>query len=75
VTLAIPEELMRRIMILAARQDTSISVLLTTALSELADREECIPEARDSMIKDMERGYDLGTRGHIAWTRESLHER
>ena len=74
VTLAIPEGLMRRLRILADRQGTSISGLLATALSDLADREECILEARASMIKDMERGYDLGTRGQISWTRESLHE-
>jgi len=75
VTLALPEELLRRLKILAAQQDTSISALLTEALSRLADREEGHPEARDAMIREMERGYDLGTQGQITWTRDSLHER
>ena len=75
VTLALPEELLRRLKILAAQQDTSISALLTATLSELADQEEGYAEARDAMIRDMERGYDLGTRGQITWTRDSLHER
>jgi predicted transcriptional regulator len=75
VTLALPEDLLRRLKILAARQDTSISALLTATLSELADQEEGYAEARDAMIGDMERGYDLGTLGQIAWTRDSLHER
>jgi hypothetical protein len=75
VTLALPEELLRRLKILAARQDTSISALLTATLSDLADQEEGYAEARDAMIGDMERGYDLGTRGRISWTRDSLHER
>lgn len=75
ITLALPEELVRRLKILAARQDTSISALLTATLSDLADQEEGYAEARDAMIGDMERGYDLGTRGRISWTRDSLHER
>jgi predicted transcriptional regulator len=75
VTLALPEELLRRLKILAARQDTSISALLTATLSEVADQEEGYAEARDAMIGDMARGYDLGTHGQITWTRDSLHER
>jgi len=75
VTLALPEDLVRRLKILAARQDTSISALLTATLSGLADREEGYAEARDAMIRDMVRGYDLGTRGRVSWTRDSLHER
>jgi predicted transcriptional regulator len=39
-TLALPEELLRRLKILAAWQDTSISALLTATLSELVDQEE-----------------------------------
>ena len=75
LTLALPEDLVRRLKILAARQDTSISALLTATLSGLADLEEGYAEARDAMISDMERGYDLGTRGRVSWTRDSLHER
>ena len=75
VTLALPEELLRRLKILAARQDTSISALLAATLTELADLEEGYGDARDAMLKDLERGFDLGTRGRIDWTRDSLHER
>jgi predicted transcriptional regulator len=71
----LPEELLRRLKILAARRDTSISALLTATLSDLADQEEGYAEARDAMIADMERGYHLGTRGRVSWTRDSLHER
>jgi hypothetical protein len=75
VTLALPEDLLRRLKILAAKQDTSISALLTATLSELADYEEGYAEACDGMIADLVKGYDLGTRGQIDWTRDSLHER
>ena len=75
VTLTLPEELLRRLRILAAQRDTSISAWLTTALSELVDQEDGYAEARDATIRDLERGYDLGTRGQITWTRDSLHDR
>ncbi len=75
VTLALPEHLLRRLKIIAAKQDTSISALLTVTLSQLADQEEGYAEARDAMLADLARGYDLGTHGKITWSRESLHER
>jgi predicted transcriptional regulator len=75
VTLALPEELLRRVKILAARQDTSISALLTATLSQLADREEGYPQACQAMLEDLAKGYDLGTQGRITWSRDSLHER
>jgi len=75
VTLALPEDLLRRMKILAAKRDTSISALLTATLSELADREEGYAEARDAMLADLAQGYHLGTQGAIAWSRDSLHER
>jgi predicted transcriptional regulator len=75
ITLALPEDLLRRLEILATRQDSSLSALLTAALSDLADREEGYSEAATAMLRDMERGYDSGTRGYIVWTRDDLHFR
>ena len=75
VTLALPEDLLRRMKIVAAKRDTSISALLTATLSELADQEEGYAEARDAMLADLAQGYPLGTQGTIAWSRDSLHER
>ena len=75
VTLALPEDLLRRVKMVAAKQDTSISALLAATLSQLADQEEGYAEARDAMLADLARGYDLGTQGTITWSRDSLHER
>jgi hypothetical protein len=61
--------------LIAAKRDSSISALLTATLAELADREEGYAEARDGMLTDLSRGYDLGTRGAITWSRDSLHDR
>jgi predicted transcriptional regulator len=75
VTLALPEDLLRRVKIVAAKRDTSISALLAATLSELADQEEGYAEARDGMLADLVQGYPLGTHGMIDWRRDSLHER
>ncbi|MEK7405376.1 MAG: hypothetical protein AAB225_09730 [Acidobacteriota bacterium] len=48
ITLALPNELLRRLKVIAAQR---------------------------AMLRDLRRGYDLGTRGKIAWSRDSLHER
>ena len=75
VTLTLAEDRLRGMKILAARRDTSISALLTAALPQWADEEKGYAEARDGMLADLARGYDLGTRGTITWRRDSLHER
>ena len=73
ITLALPEDLIRRMKIVAAKRDTSISALLAATISQLADEDEGYTEARDAMLADLTRGYPLGTRGEITWTRDSLH--
>ncbi len=75
VTLALPEELLRELKIVAARQDTSLSALLTRALHQIVNAEEGYEGACRSMLADLKKGYKLGTGGKINWTRDSLHER
>ena len=75
VTLALPEDVLRRLKLAAVRQDTSLSAMLTRVLESMADEEDGYAEARRGMIQDLKSGYDLGTHGRISWTRESLHER
>ena len=47
------------------------------ALARLLDTEGTAgyAEARDGMVADLAQGYDLGTQGTVAWSRDSLHER
>lgn len=75
VTLSLPEALLRRVKLIAAKRDTSISALLTATLSELAEQEEGYTEARDAILSDLAQGYRLGTQGSISWSRDSLHDR
>ena len=75
VTLAIPENLVRKVKILAAQRDTSISAMLTAQLQRLADEEDGYLTAMKDLMTDLRRGYNLGTQGHIRSDRDSLHER
>jgi predicted transcriptional regulator len=75
VTLAVPEHLLRRLKIVAVKRETSLSAMLSRMLEQMADSEEGYAEARRGMLNDLKEGYDLGTKGRIGWTRDSLHER
>jgi predicted transcriptional regulator len=75
VTLALPEELLRQLKIIPARRETSLSALLAEALRQIVDAEQGYEQAQRLMLADLERGYPLGTRGKIDWTRDSLRER
>ena len=75
VTLALPEDVLRRVKIVAAKRDTSVSAMLTKAMHHLADEEDGYTEAQRGMLDDLDTGYSLGTGGRIQWSRDSLHER
>ena len=68
LTLALPEDLVRRLKIVAAKQDTSISALLTATLSQLADQEEGYAEAEAyySPWFDEAKSEEAGTRSEQA---------
>jgi predicted transcriptional regulator len=75
VTLALPVKVLRQIKRIAARRQTSVSKLMTQALEEMALREEEYAQARKRHMAWLEHAAELGTRGQITWSRESLHDR
>ncbi|CAN5744649.1 CopG family transcriptional regulator [soil metagenome] len=75
ITLSLPRDIIREVKVLAARQDTSVSRLLTQALEELVYKEREYERAKVSGLALMDAGKDLGTNGSINWTRDELHER
>lgn len=75
VTLAIPKDVLRKAKIIAVKRNTSLSSLLTQTLEDLVSHEEGYDQARLRNLEVMKRGFDLGTKGNINWTREELHER
>lgn len=75
ITLSLPEEDIREARILAASRGTSVSQLLARMLKELVERETGYGLARDRSLARLRDGVDLGTHGHIGWSRDSVHER
>jgi predicted transcriptional regulator len=75
LTVALPEDLVRRLKIIAAQRESSISRLLVEALSEITDEEAGFHAARKAMIADLREGAELGTHGQVFWSRDSVHER
>ena len=73
ITLAIPKKLLRRVKVLAAQRETSVSALLTSLLEQLVRREDSYERAMREAFADMEKG--LLRVGEITWTRDEVHER
>ena len=75
VTLSIPKELLRKAKLLAVKQNTSLSGLLSRTLENMVTHEEGYKQAYQRNLEWLARGSDLGTQGKINWQRENLHER
>jgi hypothetical protein len=75
VTLAIPKDVLRKAKILAIQKNTSLSGLLTQALTDLVAHQEAYEQARQRNLTLLDSGLDLGTHGNITWKRDELHER
>jgi hypothetical protein len=75
ITLSLPEEDLREVRVLAARQGTSVSQLLAHMLRELVEQESGYAQARQRSLIRLRDATDLGTGGQVGWTRDSLHER
>ena len=75
ITLSLPEEDLREARILAARRGTSVSQLLARVLRETVERESGYDSARERSLALLREGADLGTGGHVTWSRDELHER
>ncbi len=75
ITLSLPRSLLRRVKRLAAERDTSVSALMTEALSGLADEQTRYSAARRRSLAAMRQARSLGTGGRRTWTRDDLHER
>jgi hypothetical protein len=73
ITLSLPEEDLRQARILASSRGISVSQLVAGMLRELVERETGY--ASDRGLTRLHEGMDLGTRGHIGWSRDSVHER
>ncbi|HVT19228.1 MAG TPA: ribbon-helix-helix protein, CopG family [Thermoanaerobaculia bacterium] len=73
ITLALDEDLIRRVRVLAARRNRSVSALLREELSRLVADDEAFETARRTALERLERGGHLG--GGPLPARDELHER
>lgn len=72
ITLKIDTQLLRKIKILAAKQETSISALLISLLEEQVSKDLEYEQAKKRALTRMRQGYDLGFK---PIPRDELHER
>ena len=49
--------------------------MLTRALERVAEEEDGYAKARRGMLEDLRKGFSLGTKGRIRWSRDAIHER
>ncbi len=75
VTLSLPKPLLKKIRVLAAQKETSVSGLVVRLLSEQVEKEDAYAQARNRFMEIMKKPRNLGTHGKTTWTRDELHER
>jgi hypothetical protein len=75
VTLALPQALLKKAKVVAAKKETSLSELLREALEEKVREDSDFVHARTRQLKLLKTGLNLGTGGKLSFSREELHER
>ncbi len=73
ITLSLPKSVLRRIKILAARRQSSVSRLLPQAAEDMLAEETEYEAARKRQTRLMEKGFNLGFRKPTS--RDELHDR
>ncbi len=75
ITLSLPKSLLKRVKVIAAQQEISVSALMERLLSEYVARQEGYQQAKAEHKVILSEGFELGTHGRGSWVREELHER
>lgn len=76
VTLSLPVDLLKKIKIIAAQRDTSISQLLRDSLETLVETDQAYHAAKERSMRRLQAGFDMGSVAEkYQWSRGSLHER
>jgi hypothetical protein len=75
ITLSLPKDLLQKAKIIAVKNNTSLSGLLSDYLARIANEEEAYQIAQTRHRRLLKKGFDFGLEGEIPWKREELHER
>lgn len=73
ITLSLPKSVLRKMKILAAKRQSSVSRLLTQAAEKMLEEETEYETAHKRQLAVLEKGFNLGF--HKPIRREELHER
>jgi len=75
ITLSIRKDILQKVKILAVKQRTSVSALMTNLLEEIVARDEGYQTAQQKYSLLLQQDRDLGTKGVMDWSRDELHAR
>ncbi len=75
VTISVPKRLFKEAQALAALREKSLGQLLRDVLEEKVREVTGYKKAKKRQIKILQDGFNLGTNGSIAISREELYER
>jgi len=73
ITLKIDTHLLKKVKVLAAQRETSISALMIALLEEKLGKDLDYEQAKQRALARLEKGYDLGFQP--VRSRDELHER
>ncbi|NWG04502.1 MAG: hypothetical protein HXY44_16740 [Syntrophaceae bacterium] len=73
ITLALDRELLKKVKVLAAKKDTSVTRMLTKQLARIVSEEDHYESSKKRALARLKKGFHLGDR--ILAQREELHER
>ena len=75
VTISLPKILLKKAKAMAALRELSLSQLLRESLEEKVRKSSGYKKAQNRQIQLLKKGLNLGTNGHISFSREELYER
>lgn len=75
ITLSLPRDLLIAARHLAIEKGSSLSGMLADLLREMVEQDRARERAQHRIEERLSRGFDLGTEGKAAWSRDDLHER
>jgi hypothetical protein len=74
ITLSIPQDVLQKAEAEAAQRNMSLSGLFTQLLNDALERDDQYQTAMRRQLSWLKQGWNLGSNGRAAWTREELHE-
>jgi hypothetical protein len=75
VTLSLPKPLLKRVKVLAAEEEKSMSQLMEEALEGRVHRRAEYERAKKHHLRLLARGFDLGTEGRLLVSQDEVHDR